>query len=157
MKRIFYYLTSFLSLLPLEVALANAKFKIEMQNYTNAELKFYCKTITGAQKWIFPQGSVIVPPLTSVTEDVEISHSEQNPHEEIQCDYAGKDISVNASAINAQGVPVKVMEKTTDSVAIDASFGGVLQLVVTPAIARNMEVGQVLDTHSEFMVSFEDR
>lgn len=158
MKRIFYLLAALLGLGPLEMALADVKFKIEMQNYTDAELKFYCKSITGVQKWVFPKGSIIVPPRTSVTEDVEIARSSQGgSHEEIQCGYSGQGLAVNATGFNGQGAPLRIIEKTTDSVAIDASFGGVLTLVVNPAVFKNTEAGQILDTHSEFMVSFEDR
>lgn len=144
----------------MNTAFANThlKFKIEMQNYTDAELKFYCKSITGAQKWIFPQGHVLVPPRMSVTEDVEIPRpiSSKGPHEEIQCNYEGKDTSMNVQAVNQQGLPLRVINKTTDSIAIDVSFGGTLTLVVTPAVSKSTETHQVLDTHSEFVVSFND-
>lgn len=159
MKRIFYLVVVFfLGVLPVGMAIADIKFKIEMQNYTDAELKFYCKSIMGDQKWIFPNGNVSVPPRMAVTEEVKIARSsDQGPHEEIQCHYSAEEGPIHAFAANNQGLPLRVIEKTTDSITVDASFGGILTLVVTPTISKNTKTHQVLDTHSEFMVSFEDR
>ncbi len=158
MKRTSWVFWVILCGLPVQAAFSEGmQFKIEMQNYTDAELKFYCKSITGNPQWVFSSGSVTVPPQSALTEMAKISSTSSGKQVEILCHYSGKGVS-SVGPSSAQGVvPLLVTEKATNSIAVDPSFKGVLRLVVNPSIYSKLQTKRVLDTHSEFMVSFDDR
>lgn len=147
MNKAFYI--PFLWMISFGPVLGDVQFRMEMQNHTDAELHVVCKTITGYQKWIFSKGKVKVPPHSAVIESIEIPRVSQHPNEEIQCTYSGDSVSHHRHA-------VKIQEKTTDSFAVNASFGGVLRLVVNPAVSKKTETEAILDTDSEFMMASGD-